>query len=173
MIGLIKNYLIPANIIEHVVDNYIFDKVLPIEGSIVYCDFICSASIIQHSGIYVGNGEIIHLNRKGHVEKVTPEGFVAGLAGFKCGSSIYVSCNETDPVGCVFTAEAARFEVGNKYDYSVIKYNCHQFVSECLGGGVLGPDFMNPEDRIKSTLTGLKIGCRLLIDSNNWRVWDR
>ncbi|WPC75926.1 lecithin retinol acyltransferase family protein [Vibrio porteresiae] len=173
MIGFLKNYLVPLNILEYVVDNYIFDKVQPQIGSVVYCDLIIAASVIQHSGIYVGNGEIVHLNRDGVVEKVNADGFVSGLFGLQCGSSIYVSCSNTSSVGCSYAADVALSEVGNKYDYSIIKFNCHQFVSGCVLGFILEPESMDWGDRIVSSLTGLKLVCRENIGSDNWRVWDR
>lgn len=173
MIGILKNYLLPANIVEHVFDNYIFDKVTPIIGSVLYVDFIVAASVIQHSGIYVGNDRIVHLNGDGLVENVSPSEFIGGFGGLKCGSSIYISCNNTNAVGCENAADIALAEVGNSYEYSIVKFNCHQFVSSCIHGFVGGPDYMDFKDRIISTLTGLKINCRVNIDSNNWRVWDR
>jgi|GEM_PF-4087905 len=95
--NLAKNILVPLNVVEHVVDNYIFDKVQPVVGSIIYCDFIVALSVIQHSGIYIGGGEIVHLNSAGQVEKVTVKEFVSGLNGLMCGSSIYVSCKDAEP----------------------------------------------------------------------------
>ena len=172
MLGIIKNILLPLNVLEHVVDNYIFDKVKPSIGSVVYCDFIITASLIQHSGIYVGNGNIVHLNRHGVVEKVSATEFVSGLFGLKCGASIYVSCEGSTPVGDLSVAELALSEVGNKYEYSIINFNCHQFVSGCLLGWFSEPETM--DERINSTLTGLKIFCReYTLYSDNWRVWDR
>lgn len=164
-------YLLPLNVIEHLVDNYVFDKVYPIKGSIVYVDFIISASAIQHSGIYVGDGKIVHLDGSGKVEIVSTREFISGFGGLKCGESIYVSCNDTSPVGCSDAASTAIGEVGNKYDYSILGYNCHRFSLECLQSLVLGSDA--DQNIVTSTLTGLKVACRMEIDSNNWRVWDR
>jgi len=175
MIGFIKNYLLPLNIIEHVADNYFFDTVNPTIGSVLYVDFIAAASLMQHSGIYIGDGKIVHLNGNGVVEEVSPSDFISGFGGLKCGSSIYVSCNGTTPVGCKSAANTAKAEVGNSYEYSIIKFNCHQFVSNCISGFVSDPDEMEIKHRIISTLTGLKLVCRFDIDinSDNWRVWDR
>jgi len=179
MFNIIKGYLLPLNTAEHILDNYIFDTVQPIIGSVVYCDFIIAASAIQHSGIYVGNGNIVHLNGDGVVEKVSATEFVSGLMGFKCGSSIYVSCEGTTPVGDSFAADLALSKVGNKYDYRIYKDNCHRFVAECIGfdassDNLKGEDFsVKTAAKLLSTLTGVKVACRYLIDSDNWRVWDR
>ncbi|MCD9543402.1 hypothetical protein GLP24_00680 [Photobacterium carnosum] len=173
MFTLIKNALIPLNVAEHVIDNYIFDKVIPIIGSVVYCDFIISGSLIQHSGIYIGCDEIVHLNSKGVVEKVSSDEFLSGLGGLMCGSSIYVSCDGVNPVGCDYISSVAESHVGNVYNYGLLKFNCHQFVSGCILGLVIDPDDMEAIDFIHSTLTGVKTNARFNMDSNNWRVWDR
>lgn len=173
MLGIVGR-ICGLNIIEHVVDNYIFDTVQPIKGSVVYCDFVIAASLIQHSGIYVGDGRIVHLNGKGEVELVTPKEFVGN---FKCGTSIYVSCDGTEPVGDISAAEVAISEVGNQYNYNVAGFNCHQFASGCIQGLVY--DFNSDDinlgimDSLSSTLTALKLVCRYNLDSNNWRVWER
>ncbi|WP_404471088.1 hypothetical protein LG301_10370 [Vreelandella venusta] len=173
MMGFLKSVMLPLNIAEHVIDNYVYDKVLPMIGSVVYCDFIASASIIQHSGIYVRGGNIIQLNSSGVVEKVSPEEFVSGWGGFKCGSSIYVSCEGVYSVGSTSAAELAESLVGMQYSYGITKFNCHQFVSGCLLGYVRDPDFVGFVDRVHSTLTGLKITSRVNLGSDNWRVWNR
>ena len=50
--------------------DYIFrDQVRPKKGSIVYCDL---AFFVEHSGVYIGNNKIVHLDGSGYVEVVTP-----------------------------------------------------------------------------------------------------
>ncbi len=59
---------IPAiNFAESFIDNVFRDKVdEPAIGSVVYCDLV--AGFADHSGIYIGNNEIVHLNGDGWVE---------------------------------------------------------------------------------------------------------
>lgn len=173
MLNVIKSVVLPLNIAEHVVDNYLFDKVEPIVGSVLYVDFVASLSIIQHSGIYIGNNEIVHLNGDGLVEIVPPEDFVSGWGGFKCGSSIYVSCNETTPVGTLSVANFARREVGKHYNYKIYKFNCHHFVSNALSGINVEERHITGTEHAFSSLTGVKVLARQCLNSNNWRVWDR
>lgn len=173
MLNVIKSVVLPLNIAEHVVDNYLFDKVEPIVGSVLYVDFIASLSVIQHSGIYIGNNEIVHLNGDGLVEIVSPEEFIGGWGGLKCGSSIYVSCNGTTPVGDLSVANNAKQEVGTKYNYKIYKFNCHHFVVNSLTGFSTSEDDIQGFEYMMSTLTGLKLLARDCINSNNWRVWDR
>lgn len=54
-----------CNIVESVVDGC-RDAVQPIPGSVLYCDL--TFGFTEHSGIYLGNGRIAHLNGKGLIE---------------------------------------------------------------------------------------------------------
>ena len=76
--------------------------------------------------------------------------------------SIYVSCNDTTPVGGELIAQRARSMVGNKRNYSLLLDNCHQFTSGCLTG-----DFDNADN----FLWFLKQTATRKINSNTWRVW--
>ena len=68
-------------------------KVMPKKGSVLYCDL--SFGIAEHSGIYVGDNRIVHLNGKGEIEAVSPAEFLSLFAL----QDIYVSCMENSAVG--------------------------------------------------------------------------
>ena len=53
-------------------------KVMPKKGSVLYCDL--SFGIAEHSGIYVGDNRIVHLNGKGEIEAVSPAAFLSPFA---------------------------------------------------------------------------------------------
>lgn len=74
----------------------------PVPGSVVYCDL--GAGFIEHSGIYIGNGRIVALERDGRIIDRTPEGFMKGTPAF----GIYVSCSGDHAVGSRKAAERAR-----------------------------------------------------------------
>ena len=133
------------------------DQVQPKIGSVLYCDL--AFGYADHSGIYIGNGKIVHLSGKGNIEIVTPKQFIDG--GTAC--SIYVSCKETASVGCKDTAKRARSMVGRSRSYNFILDNCHQFSSGCLTG-----DF----DNSHNFLWMLKDESSKKINSNSWRYWD-
>lgn len=133
------------------------DKVLPCIGSVLYCDLFFG--YMDHSGIYIGNGEIVHLSSKGNIEIVSPKQFIDG--GTAC--SIYVSCRETIAVGSVTAANRARTSVGTSRKYNFLLDNCHQFSSGCLSG-----NFNN----IHNFLWMLKDESKKNIDSDSWRQWD-
>ena len=68
-------------------------KVIPKKGSVLYCDL--TGSFLEHSGIYVGDNRIVHLNGKGEIEVVSPAAFLSPFAL----QDIYVSCMENSAVG--------------------------------------------------------------------------
>jgi hypothetical protein len=132
----------------------------PAIGSVLYCDLTFGLS--EHSGIYVGGNEIIHLNGKGIIEYVSPTEFISGTSAI----NIFVSCIEDQAVGDVTTAKRARdFEKKMILrDYNFILNNCHIFSSMCVTGNT---------DNSDSFLWMLKDTCNKEFHSNNWRIWDR
>lgn len=113
---------------ESFIDHVFRDKVLPKQGSVVYCDLVFG--YMEHSGIYVGNDEIVHLNRYGRIEKVSAEQFISGTTAM----SIYVSSSNGYAVGNRVVCHRALSMVGQTRHYNVLQNNCHQFTSGCLTG---------------------------------------
>lgn len=145
---------------EHVIDNNIRDCVKPARGSVVYCDLAC---IAEHSGIYIGDGNIIHLDGSGAIEVVTKEGFINRLGGMNVAMSIYVSCLNNSSYGSESTANRAISMLGNKRNYNIIFNNCHQFTAGCITG-----DF----DNSNNFLWMLKYTTEKEFGVNSWRVWS-
>lgn len=136
------------------------DKVSePDVGSVVYCDLFLGTS--EHSGIYVGNNTIIHYNRNGVVEPVSPDEFIKRTTAV----SIYVGCIGSRPVGAMDVANNAEAlrrsqNVGN---YNVLLHNCHQFSDMCITG----------KESSSTFLWMLKDTCRQRMGVDSWRIWDR
>src|SRR5690606_2362670 len=82
------------NVGEYVID-LIKGRVTPVRGSIVYCDLTAGHNLAEHSGIYIGNNRIVHLNRHGDIDVVSPQQFISGIT---TGNEIYVSCEGDWPV---------------------------------------------------------------------------
>jgi hypothetical protein len=59
---------------KSIIDNVIRDKVTPIEGSIVHCSLFGA----EHTGVYVGNNQIVELLGTGEVRIASPEIFKSG-----------------------------------------------------------------------------------------------
>ncbi|TKF78090.1 hypothetical protein FCV62_13680 [Vibrio kanaloae] len=130
----------------------------PVRGSIVYCDLAFGTA--EHSGVYMGNGRIIHRNGKGLIEAASIRQFLADTTAL----SIYVSCNaQGRAVGNESTAQIAGAMLGVQTDYSLLNENCHQFCSHCLSGDIFSNTF---------TLTQLKRDAHAHIKASHWRVWD-
>ena len=149
------------NLVESFVDNVIKDTVHPVKGSVVYCELVFGSA--EHSGIYIGDNKIVHLDGSGNIEIVTPMAFLGRLGGLNSAMSIYVSCNvDSLPVGGDAIARKAKSMVGKRREYNVILDNCHQFTSGCITG-----NFENPDN----FLWMLKDTAKNKISANSWRVW--
>lgn len=160
MLQLIFPAYFVSELASSFVDNVFRDKVAePAIGSVVYCDL--AFGIAEHSGIYVGNNEIIHYNKHGIVERVSPEEFIDGTTAI----SIYVGCLGNRPVGSRDIAKNAEALERNQhsYDYNVILNNCHQFSEMCVTGKESSATF----------LKFLKWTCESRMGVDCWRVWDR
>lgn len=144
------------NAAESIVDGC-RDKVHPKIGSILYCDL--AFGYMDHSGIYIGNNQIVHLSGDGNIEIVSPKEFIDG--GTAC--SIYVSCQDTSAVGSANVAKRAKNMIGTSRNYSFIFNNCHQFSAGCLSG-----DFENSHN----FLWMLKDESAKWLGSDTWRYWD-
>ena len=132
----------------------------PIPGTPVYCNL---AVAVEHTGIYVGDNEIVQLNGDGNIEIVSPREFLARLDGLNPAVSIYCACRSGKALGRKVIADRARSMVGSRRDYSLVFDNCHQFTCGCISG-----DFENPcnffwmvENEIRAKLGAF-----------TWAEWD-
>lgn len=150
------------SLLEGFVDNCFRDTVKPELGSVLYCDLLFGIAV--HSGIYVGNNEIVHLDGSGRIELVSPDQFLNRLNGFNIAVSIYVSSYESEAIGNEKFAERALAMLGKKRAYNLLLDNCHQFTAGCISG-----DFENHVNY----LWMLKNHCIKYSDCNTWRVWER
>lgn len=149
-----------SNLAKSFTDNVIRDRVTPEIGSILYCDLLA----VEHSGIYIGDNKIAHLDGSGRIQWVYPDEFMERLNGFNTAISIYVSSRDGLAVGSEEVATRAKQYIGKERDYNLIFDNCHQFVSGCLTG-----DFENADN----FLLLLKSTAQKTIGADEWRVWER
>ena len=147
--------------IERFLENKIkLQSGLPVPGTPVYCNL---ALVAEHTGIYIGDNKIVHLNGDGRIEAVTPRVFVNRLDGINPAVSIYFAAVGGKAVGTQKIADRARAMIGKRRDYNVLLDNCHQFTCGCLSG-----DFENPCNYF--TLVQAEIWSRFGIFS--WKEWD-
>lgn len=137
------------------------ERVSPVKGSILLCDLIAGEF---HSGVYIGDHEIVNLEGDGSIEIVTPEGFLNRIGGLTNAKAIYVSCDEVgDPVGKKSIATRALTKVGSYRDYHLLFDNCHQFTSGCITG-----NFENADNFTWM----LKMTVKQHLGAVKWLLWD-
>lgn len=102
------------------------DHVRPVEGSVLSCHL---AGFWDHTGIYVGDGKIVHRDGDGYISEVTPSEFLARLGGYNPAISptfhvrVYTKGVE---LGAVYGPTLALLAVHRIWtmnpDYEVIRY---------------------------------------------------
>lgn len=142
---------------KEVIDTVFRGNVKPRLGSLVFRDLYFGYA--EHSGIYVGDNQIVELDGQGRIRKVSPTAFI----GDGTGTCIYVSCYREHAVGGDIVAQRALERVGKGREYHLLLDNCHQFSSGCISG-----DFENSDN----FLWMVKHTCKEHMGANNWRVWD-
>ncbi len=97
-------------------------------GAIVACDL--TGGVIDHTGVYVGNGQIVELNGDGLVEKISMNKFLHN--GFlRTGNTIYTpTWNDELLFHPVWGIEAQK-NIGLNTHYDLALNNCHNFVHCC------------------------------------------
>lgn len=133
----------------------------PARGSVLYSAIL--TSVAEHSGIYIGDGQIVHLNGDGNIEAVSAMTFLNRLGGFATGISLFASCDQNGPVGCNDVAERAISMIGETRNYGLLTDNCHQFSAGCLTG-----DFENSSN----FLWMLKDQASTTLSATHWASWD-
>lgn len=114
------------------VDAFIGRHYEPEIGSILYCNLGLAC---EHTGIYIGNDRIIHLNGNGMVEIVSPKEFCNRLGGLNPVFTIFCVIDDYGTViSDVDCARRAMEMVGTKKNYNMVWNNCHNFTSYCLMG---------------------------------------
>ena len=137
-------------------------RVEPVIGSVLYYRML--NGLAEHSGIYVGDGMIVHLNGFGFVAKVSVDEFIYCMNALSSSHDVYVSSCSGKAVGMEKTAERAEEAVGTFKDYNVIWENCHQFVSGCITGNV---------DNGDNLMGFLKDTCRKEFGVENWCLLEK
>jgi len=165
--------------LKYFVDSTFRDKVVPVPGSVLYCDLWVA---VEHSGIYIGEGEISNIVVDGLAESTvcrsSPQSFTSKST---LGRKIYVSCDRHGAVGHPVVADGADAHVGERAFYGLVIKNCHQFSTKCvnyvgqyeaensLWEGLLSAI---PGETWEPTLAILKDAARKKLGATKWRLWD-
>lgn len=101
------------------------------EGAIVFCELIKG---VEHSGIYIGKGDIVELNGDGLIRKVSPVTFYSD-SQYRTGTDIYTFTDLSGKLLCSNKiAKRAKEKIGTKVNYNVALNNCHKFTAGCITG---------------------------------------
>lgn len=165
--------------LKYFVDSAFRDKVAPKLGSVVYCDLWLA---IEHSGIYVGNGQISNIVVDGFAESTVslsaPDSFTAKST---LGRRIYVSCDSHGVVGDKSVANCAASHIGTRSVYGLVIKNCHQFSTKCVsqtGKAVAESSLWEraidllPGETWEPSMAALKKAAKQKLGATKWRLWD-
>ena len=148
------------------IDNVFRDPVTPLSGAVVICDL---AHAFEHSGIYIGNDEIMHRSGEGNIEIVDPDKFLSRMGGINPALSIYVSCHGIESLNLPDAANRAREAMYDDFfkGYDILNKNCHYFTRYCLTG-----DATKEACSLDFTFTALEKLLKEKFNLDNWRVWN-
>ena len=150
---------IKQSIYQNIVKNIVHDRVIPQRGSIVYCTMWG----VEHTGVYIGNNQIVDLNGNGKIQIQSIKSFLEGTNALV----IYVACDGFEPLYLDSIADNALNQVGLTREYNFLMENCHKFTSCCITG-----DFDN--DNILNTFMSLEelIQKTFVVEEFTWKIWD-
>lgn len=174
--------------IKYFIDSTFRDKVAPKPGSVVYCDLWLA---VEHSGIYVGNGQISNIVVDGLAESTVsisePDSFTSKST---LGRKIYVSCDNDGAVGDDSIRNFANTAVGTRAFYGLVIKNCHQFSSHCVSQAnksmpeaslleqvlyfvpnSIGASIL-PGETWEPSMAALKKAAKQKLGATKWRLWD-
>ncbi|WP_300052711.1 VWA domain-containing protein [Malikia sp.] len=164
--------------LKYFVDSVFRAKVVPVPGSVVYCDLWL---MVEHSGIHVGDGQISNIVVDGLAESTVS---LSGPASFttksQLGRKIYVSCDSDGAVGHSAVARRAASHLGERAFYGLVIKNCHQFSTRCVdvAGRAESASLLDralsmlPDETWEPTMAVLKRAARDQLGATKWRLWD-
>lgn len=155
--GTVIDHTPVGSLANSLVDNVFRETVEPVVGSILHCSLFG----VEHTGVYVGAGEIVELLGTGSIRATSRSGFVDGTNAI----TVYIACDDELPIGSLAVAERAKRKIGTARDYNLLLDNCHQFTVGCITGNFENPCnyFWMVESEISSTLNAGR--------SVTWRAW--
>jgi len=164
--------------LKYFIDSTFRDKVTPVAGSVLYCDLWLA---VEHSGIYVGDGDISNIVVDGlaesEVKLSSPRSFTSKST---LGRKIYVSCDKHGAVGDDAVRHGANSHVGERAFYGLVIKNCHQFSTKCVNYAGQNDEsffsklvsFSNIGETWEPTMLALKNAARERLGATKWRLWD-
>ncbi len=97
-------------------------------GALVVCEIF---HLFEHTGIYIGDGQIVELQGTGLVRSVSVSRFMAN----RSGEALMVACDSFGkPLANTAAAERAVRQIFTFQTYDLINNNCHRFCGHCFTG---------------------------------------
>ena len=94
--------------------------------------------IVEHSGIYLGNGLVAELYGDNLLRQVPLKEFIEGDSRIRTGNTIYAACSKESglPISSINAALNARAYIQGirTVEYDLIRNNCHLFSISCISG---------------------------------------
>ena len=111
---------------------YASPEVYPVKGCILKCDL---GVLLEHTGIYIGDGKIVGLNRHGKIRVENEKSFFPPGTNPK-SNRIYTACygNSNEPLSAKKIAKRAKKKINEQTSYNVLFNNCHRFSTGCITG---------------------------------------
>ncbi|MBD1388138.1 VWA domain-containing protein [Neiella sp. HB171785] len=165
--------------LKYFVDDTFRDKVVPVPGSVVYCDLWVA---VEHSGIYVDDGQMSNIVVEGFADSAVRLSSAKSFTSKSTmGRKIYVSCDNHGAVGHPQVAAASHACVGERSFYGLVFSNCHEFSEKCVNSITTNDNQLSLVDRIMSlpageswerTIRSLKDAAQRKLGASKWRLWD-
>ena len=164
--------------LKYFIDSTFREKVTPVAGSVLYCDLWLA---VEHSGIYVGDGDISNIVVDGlaesEVKLSSPRSFTSKST---LGRKIYVSCDKYGAVGDDAVRHGADSHVGERAFYGLVIKNCHHFSTKCVNYAGQNDEsffskllsFSNVGETWEPSMLALKNAARERLGATKWRLWD-
>lgn len=177
MLNILQNLLpLGIKVLKYFVDSCVRDKVTPVPGSVVYCDLW---AMVEHSGIYIGEGQISNIVVDDLAESVVKRSDPASFSSKSVlGRNIYVSCDSRGAVGHPVVGHGAVAHLGERAFYGLVINNCHQFSTRCVnyagqhrGESSIFDQLTQSLDTWEPTMAALKQAALKNLGASKWRLW--
>lgn len=97
-------------------------------GAVAVCEIF---HLFEHTGIYIGEGEIVELQGTGLVRSVSINRFFDN----RSGNHLLVACNSAgEVIASPECAERAVCQIFTYQRYDLFTNNCHRFTQACVSG---------------------------------------
>jgi len=91
-------------------------------------------SVFEHTGIYIGDGQIVELAGSGLVRSLSFNRFLADRSGAEL---IFATSPAGNIIGSEIAANRAIEQIYSYQNYDLLRNNCHRFTYSCISGDSL------------------------------------